>query len=205
MRVGRIELPSRPWQGRILPLNHTRPHTNTKQSFCAFPFQAFRCFVSLFRPCPKLVWGPASQESCPAIVHIIAPRVMYVYTCAHEYFLWTYSQWFMASLSHAESLHSIQFHMQFPTRCFIASTTFSPQSRSTTPFRISRTSNSVRKNNDVSVGFTIRARNNIETYRVWILPRNIPSTPDLLYGISNLCAGKNFQFSVSVCSATYIF
>ncbi len=24
VRVGRIELPSRPWQGRILPLNHTR-------------------------------------------------------------------------------------------------------------------------------------------------------------------------------------
>ena len=24
MRVGRIELPSHPWQGRVLPLNHTR-------------------------------------------------------------------------------------------------------------------------------------------------------------------------------------
>ncbi len=24
VRVGRIELPTRPWQGRILPLNHTR-------------------------------------------------------------------------------------------------------------------------------------------------------------------------------------
>ena len=24
VRVGRIELPSRPWQGRVLPLNHTR-------------------------------------------------------------------------------------------------------------------------------------------------------------------------------------
>ncbi len=24
MRAGRIELPSRPWQGRVLPLNHAR-------------------------------------------------------------------------------------------------------------------------------------------------------------------------------------
>lgn len=24
VRVGRIELPSRPWQGRVLPLNHAR-------------------------------------------------------------------------------------------------------------------------------------------------------------------------------------
>lgn len=24
VRVGRIELPSHPWQGRVLPLNHTR-------------------------------------------------------------------------------------------------------------------------------------------------------------------------------------
>jgi hypothetical protein len=30
VRVGRIELPSHPWQGRVLPLNHTRL---SRQSF----------------------------------------------------------------------------------------------------------------------------------------------------------------------------
>ena len=33
VRVGRIELPSRPWQGRVLPLNHTRKLTLLQYQF----------------------------------------------------------------------------------------------------------------------------------------------------------------------------
>ena len=39
MRVGRIELPSRPWQGRILPLNHTRSYHLLKRIDSAFKRQ----------------------------------------------------------------------------------------------------------------------------------------------------------------------
>ena len=33
VRPGRIELPSHPWQGRVLPLNHDRIHNNLAQIF----------------------------------------------------------------------------------------------------------------------------------------------------------------------------
>jgi hypothetical protein len=33
VRVGRIGLPSRPWQGRVLPLNHARNNINLAQIF----------------------------------------------------------------------------------------------------------------------------------------------------------------------------
>ena len=33
VRVGRIELPSHPWQGRVLPLNHTRNKSNITYYF----------------------------------------------------------------------------------------------------------------------------------------------------------------------------
>ncbi len=36
VRVPRIELGSRPWQGRILPLNHTRKHSTSIQIFLFF-------------------------------------------------------------------------------------------------------------------------------------------------------------------------
>ena len=42
VRVGRIELPSRPWQGRILPLNHTRKlSTDILYIFFIFLEEAF--------------------------------------------------------------------------------------------------------------------------------------------------------------------
>lgn len=36
VRVGRIELPSHPWQGRVLPLNHTRKYFLSIQIFFFF-------------------------------------------------------------------------------------------------------------------------------------------------------------------------
>ncbi len=36
VRVGRIELPSRPWQGRILPLNHTRKFSDYNKESIKF-------------------------------------------------------------------------------------------------------------------------------------------------------------------------
>ena len=57
MRVGRIELPSRPWQGRILPLNHTRSARHGSMSpacFTSAPTRTASTRIDLYRistPC----------------------------------------------------------------------------------------------------------------------------------------------------------
>jgi hypothetical protein len=50
VRVGRIELPSRPWQGRILPLNHTRISLFNRASIRHFTFYFHRVLPEGFEP-----------------------------------------------------------------------------------------------------------------------------------------------------------
>ena len=64
MRAGRIELPSHPWQGRVLPLNHTRNYLLTVyRFFCFWKGANYGCLIST-----NFLWSRLHKEGiCQAL------------------------------------------------------------------------------------------------------------------------------------------
>ena len=71
MRRGRIELPSHPWQGRILPLNHTRYKYDTSIRYMDFFYnKAYTQLITEICSCGEMdittVFGTVFVGSNPA-------------------------------------------------------------------------------------------------------------------------------------------
>ncbi len=45
VRLGRIELPSHPWQGRVLPLNHSRKNTTAELYYFSKINAIISCYI----------------------------------------------------------------------------------------------------------------------------------------------------------------
>ena len=73
MRVGRIELPSHPWQGRVLPLNHTRNVIHyTQKLFFLQQTKKERIETTGFHP-PVTRLAHTPQRAARAINQIVRP------------------------------------------------------------------------------------------------------------------------------------